>query len=70
MNDKEKLKKLFRNSEIDFIESTYGTLKLVQGFKNIDGHYGLYCDLYFDDSGKLLNVHLVDEEQVFQGGCG
>jgi len=61
MSDKKDLAALFKKWNIDYIETNYNTIKLVQGFKNISGHYGLLAEFRFDDEENFTTVDLLDE---------
>jgi len=64
MSDKSDLAALFKKYKLDAIETSYNTIKLVQGFQGVGGHYGLFIEFRFDDEENFLSADLYDEDQV------
>jgi len=70
LNDYEFLKTFFKDKEIEFVECEMGvtkSIKFVQGFKKVGGHYGLSCSIIFDAEGELQEVSIHDEENCLTG---
>jgi hypothetical protein len=64
MSDRTDLAALFKKWNIDYIETTYDTIKLVQGFQKVGGHYGLFVEFRFDKEDNFTSVDVYDEDQL------